>query len=157
MDNDYGLLDMFHCFQGLPHNLNVYSWLQLVRLFCKQSILFDRTVAIERRSIAKLLVNKQSFWAQAYLCCFCRESNINIKWQNQSIPKGMVQCRRISESCRIFRPNTLIVVLCNSVVSWDDASCIICKSKGMSNSVKMGLRMRHTTWAVAFSEWSLQV
>lgn len=63
-----------------------------------------------------------------------------------------MQCRRISENHRIFRPTTLIVVLCNCVVSWDDGSYIICKSKGMSNSVKMGLKMCHTTSAVEFSE-----
>lgn len=114
-------------------------------------------LVIKRRSIARLLVNEQSFWAEAYLCCFCKKNNINIKWLNQSITKKMVQCRRTSESHRIFRPGTLIVMLCNFVVSWDASSCIICKSKGMTNSVKMELKMYYETRAVAFSESALHV
>lgn len=86
-----------------------------------------------------------------------QKDNINIKWLNQSITKKMVQCRRISESHKIFRPGTLIVMLCNFVVSWDASSCIICKSKGMTNSVKMELKMYYKTRAVAFSESALQV
>lgn len=109
------------------------------------------------RCVARLLVNEQSFWAEACLCCCCKKNNINIKWLNQSIHKKIVRCRRISESHRIFRPGTLIVMLYNFVVIWDASSCTIGKSKEMSNSVKRELKIYHETWAVAFSESGLQV
>lgn len=69
----------------------------------------------------------------------------------------MIRCRRISESHRIFSPGTLIVMLYNFVVRWDASSCTIGKSKEISNSVKMELKMYHETQAVAFSESGLQV